>query len=40
MRQDGNKNQERIGARFLGVTDKETLSETLKKAIEFRKAES
>lgn len=36
MRQDGSKSQERTSARFLGVTDKETLSETLKKAIESR----
>ncbi|RXA20436.1 thioredoxin [Methanosarcina sp. MSH10X1] len=39
MRPDGSKNQEREAARFLGVTDKETLSETLEKAIESRKIE-
>ena len=39
MRQDGSKSQERTSARFLGVTDKETLSETLEKAIESRKTE-
>jgi len=39
MRQDGSKSQERTSARFLGVTDKETLSETLDKAIESRKTE-
>ncbi len=33
MRQDGSKSSERISARFIGVTDKETLSETLDKAI-------
>ena len=37
MRQDGSKSQER--ERFLGVTDKETLSETLDKAIEYKKTE-
>lgn len=39
MRQDGSKSQERTSARFLGVTDKEILSETLEKAIESRKTE-
>lgn len=39
MRQDGSKSQERTSARFLGVTDKETLSETLEKAIASRKTE-
>lgn len=39
MRQDGSKSQERESARFLGVTDKETLSETLDKAIESKKTE-
>lgn len=34
MRQDGSKTSERASARFLGVVDKETLSETLEKAIE------
>jgi thioredoxin 1 len=37
MREDGSKSQERESARFLGVADKETLSETLDKAIESRK---
>jgi len=36
MRQDGSKSSERASARFLGVVDKETLSETLEKAIESR----
>ena len=36
MRQDGSKSSERASARFLGVADKETLSETLEKAIESR----
>jgi thiol-disulfide isomerase/thioredoxin len=39
MRPDGSKSQERESARFLGVTDKETLSQTLEKAIESRKTE-
>jgi len=39
MRPDGSKSQERTNARFLGVIDKETLSETLEKAIESRKIE-
>lgn len=39
MRQDGSKSQERESARFLGVADKETLSETLDKAIESKKTE-
>jgi thioredoxin 1 len=39
MRPDGSKSQERTNARFLGVTDKETLSQTLEKAIESRKTE-
>lgn len=39
MRQDGSKSQERTSARFLGVTDKEILSEPLEKAIESRKTE-
>lgn len=39
MRQDGSKSQERTSARFLGVTDKEILSDTLEKAIESRKTE-
>lgn len=39
MRQDGSKSQERESARFLGVADKETLSQTLEKAIESRKTE-
>jgi len=39
MRQDGSKSQERASSRFLGVTDKETLSQTLEKAIESRKTE-
>lgn len=38
MRQDGSKSPERTTARFLGVTDKETLSETLGKAIASKKA--
>lgn len=38
-RPDGSKSQERATARFLGVTDKDTLSETLEKAIESRKIE-
>lgn len=33
MRPDGSKSSERTSARFIGVTDKETLSETLDKAI-------
>jgi thiol-disulfide isomerase/thioredoxin len=37
MRPDGSKSSERTSARFIGVTDKETLSETLDKAIESRK---
>lgn len=40
MRQDGSKSPNRATARFLGVTDKETLSETLEKAIALRKAEA
>ncbi len=40
MRPDGSKSSERATARFLGVTDKETLSETLEKAIASRKAEA
>jgi thiol-disulfide isomerase/thioredoxin len=36
MRQDGTESSERANARFLGVIDKETLSETLDKAIEAR----
>ncbi|WP_440947111.1 thioredoxin family protein [Methanosarcina sp. T3] len=36
MRQDGSKSSERANARFLGVADKETLSETLEKAIASR----
>lgn len=39
MRPDGSKSQERASARFLGVTDKEALSQTLEKAIESRKTE-
>ncbi len=39
MQQDGSKSSERTGARFLGVTDKETLSETLEKAISSWKIE-
>jgi thiol-disulfide isomerase/thioredoxin len=39
MRQDGSKSSERASARFLGVVDKETLSETLEKAIESRNSE-
>ena len=39
MRQDGTKSSERASARFLGVVDKETLSETLDKAIESRNIE-
>ena len=38
MRQDGSQSPERTTARFIGVTDKETLSETLEKAIVSRKA--
>lgn len=37
MRPDGSKSSERTSARFIGVTGKETLSETLDKAIESRK---
>jgi thiol-disulfide isomerase/thioredoxin len=40
MRPDGSKSQDRATARFIGVTDKETLSETLEKAIAVRKAEA
>jgi len=40
MRPDGSKSPDRATARFLGVTDKETLSDTLEKAIAFRKAEA
>ncbi|WP_235283776.1 MULTISPECIES: co-chaperone YbbN [unclassified Methanosarcina] len=36
MKQDGSKSSERASARFLGVVDKETLSETLEKALESR----
>jgi hypothetical protein len=36
MRQDGTESSERANARFLGVVDKATLSETLGKAIEDR----
>ncbi|WP_410507670.1 thioredoxin family protein [Methanosarcina hadiensis] len=39
MRQDGTESSERANARFLGVADKETLSETLDKAIESRNIE-
>ncbi|MDM7919293.1 MAG: thioredoxin family protein [Methanosarcina sp.] len=39
MRQDGTESSERASARFLGVVDKETLSETLDKAIESRNIE-
>jgi thiol-disulfide isomerase/thioredoxin len=39
MRQDGSESSERANARFLGVVDKETLSETLEKAIESRNIE-
>jgi thioredoxin 1 len=39
MRQDGSKSSERASARFLGLTDKETLSKTLEKAIESRNIE-
>jgi thioredoxin 1 len=39
MRPDGSKSSERTSARFIGVTDKETLSETLHKAVASRKAE-
>ena len=39
MRQDGSKSQERANARFLGVTDKETLVQTIEKAIESRETE-
>jgi thiol-disulfide isomerase/thioredoxin len=39
IRQDGSKSSERASARFLGVVDKETLSETLEKAIESRNTE-
>lgn len=40
MRPDGSKSEERSSARFLGVADKETLSQTLEKAIESRKPEA
>jgi thioredoxin 1 len=40
MRPDGSKSPDRATARFIGVTDKETLSETLEKAIALRKAEA
>ena len=40
MRPDGSKSPDRTTARFIGVTDKETLSETLEKAIASRKAEA
>jgi thioredoxin 1 len=40
MRPDGSKSSDRATARFIGVTDKETLSETLEKAIASRKAEA
>jgi len=40
MRQDGSKSSDRGNARFLGVTEKGTLSETLEKAIALRKAEA
>ncbi|HEY5125520.1 MAG TPA: thioredoxin family protein [Ignavibacteria bacterium] len=40
MRPDGSKSLDRATARFLGVTDKETLSETLEKAIALRKTEA
>lgn len=40
MRPDGSKSSDRATARFIGVTDKETLSETLEKAIALRKAEA
>jgi thioredoxin 1 len=39
MRPDGSKSFERTSARFIGVIDKETLSETLDKAIKSRKTE-
>ncbi|MDQ1275953.1 MAG: hypothetical protein QG610_1528 [Euryarchaeota archaeon] len=39
MKQDGSQSSERANARFLGVVDKETLSETLEKAIESRSIE-
>ncbi|HIH73761.1 MAG TPA: thioredoxin family protein [Methanosarcina sp.] len=39
IRQDGSKSSERANARFLGVVDKETLSETLAKAIKSRSIE-
>jgi thiol-disulfide isomerase/thioredoxin len=39
MRPDGSKSSERTSARFIGVTDKETLSETLDKAIASWKTE-
>lgn len=39
MKQDGSQSSERANARFLGVVDKETLSETLDKAIESRSIE-
>lgn len=39
MRQDGTESSERANARFLGVVDKETLSETLDKAVESRNIE-
>jgi|GEM_PF-305058 len=38
MQPDGSKSSERTSARFIGVTDKETLSETLDKAIASWKA--
>ena len=37
MQQDGSKSPERATARFLGVADEKTLSETLDKAIASRK---
>lgn len=40
MRPDGSKSSDRETTRFLGVTDKGTLSETLEKAIALRKAEA
>ena len=40
MRPDGSKSSDRATARFIGVTDKETLSETLEKTIASRKAEA
>jgi len=39
MRPDGSRSLERTSARFIGVSDKETLSETLDKAIKSRKTE-